>query len=76
MPESTWQALVEHHHPSYSFALAEGAVAHGRPEHAEAIYRALVAAAEGADPSEHTEVERWARGRQAQAGLRELHRSA
>jgi hypothetical protein len=40
---------VDHHHPSNTFALADGAIAHGRVQHAEIIYRRLPDDAREAD---------------------------
>jgi cell wall assembly regulator SMI1 len=44
LPDRAWSALVEHHDPFDSFTLAAGAIAAGRPEHAEVIYRRLLEA--------------------------------
>ncbi|XVU29567.1 SMI1/KNR4 family protein [Actinoplanes sp. CA-054009] len=42
LPERTWRALIDHHVPGDTFLLAEGAIAVGRPDHAEGLYRRIL----------------------------------
>ncbi len=62
---SGWQALVDHHHPSNTFALADGAIAHGRMQHAEIIYRRLPDDAREADTDHPDDLTKRARAKMA-----------
>ncbi|MFF5078542.1 SMI1/KNR4 family protein [Actinoplanes sp. NPDC000266] len=42
LPERAWRALIDHHVPGDTFLLAEGAIAEGRPDHAEALCRRIL----------------------------------